>query len=55
MGARSTKINPPAGDPMQHFTSDGYALLHQGVAHETLALKSEAGQSVMHSEGPLPL
>lgn len=48
MGARCTKINPPAGDPMQHYTPDGYALLHQGVAHKTLDLKSDAGQSAMH-------
>ncbi len=48
MGARCTKINPPAGDPMQHYTPDGYALMHKGVAHKTLDLKSEAGQSAMH-------
>ncbi len=48
MGARCTKINPPAGDPMQHYTPDGYALLHQGVAHKTLDLKSEAGQTALH-------
>lgn len=48
MGARCTKINPPAGDPMQHYTPDGYALLHQGVAHKTLDLKSEAGQAALH-------
>lgn len=48
MGARCTKINPPAGDPMQHYTPDGYALLHQGVAHKTLDLKSEAGQATLH-------
>jgi len=44
MGARCTKINPPAGDPMQHYTPKGYALLHQGVRDKTLDLKSEAGQ-----------
>jgi crotonobetainyl-CoA:carnitine CoA-transferase CaiB-like acyl-CoA transferase len=48
MGARCTKINPPAGDPMQHYTPDGYALMHKGVAHKTLDLKSDAGQSAMH-------
>ena len=48
MGARCTKINPPAGDPMQHYTPDGYALMHQGVAHKTLDLKSEAGQAALH-------
>ena len=48
MGARCTKINPPAGDPMQHYTPDGYALMHQNVAHKTLDLKAEAGQASLH-------
>lgn len=48
MGARCTKVNPPAGDPMQHYTPDGYALLHQGVKHQTLDLKTEAGQAALH-------
>ena len=48
MGARCTKINPPAGDPMQHYTPDGYALMHKGVAHKTLDLKSDAGQNAIH-------
>ena len=25
LGARCTKVNPPAGDPMQHYTPAGYA------------------------------
>ena len=48
MGARCTKVNPPAGDPMQHYTPDGYALLHKGVAHRTLDLKTELGQKTLH-------
>jgi crotonobetainyl-CoA:carnitine CoA-transferase CaiB-like acyl-CoA transferase len=48
MGARCTKINPPAGDPMQHYTSEGYELLHKGVARKTLDLKTEAGQNALH-------
>lgn len=48
MGARCTKVNPPAGDPMQHYTPDGYALLHKGVKHQTLDLKTEAGQAALH-------
>lgn len=47
MGARCTKINPPAGDPMQHYTPQGYELLHQGVRVKTLDLKSEAGQAAL--------
>lgn len=48
MGARCTKVNPPAGDPMQHYTPTGYDLLHKGVAHKTLDLKTTAGQAALH-------
>ena len=48
MGARCTKVNPPAGDPMQHYTTSGYDLLHAGVKHKTLDLKTEAGQAALH-------
>jgi alpha-methylacyl-CoA racemase len=48
MGARCTKVNPPAGDPMQHYTPTGYDLLHKGVAHKTLDLKTAAGQAALH-------
>lgn len=48
MGASCTKINPPAGDPMFHFTPDGYALFHKGVKGQTLDLKTAAGQAAIH-------
>jgi crotonobetainyl-CoA:carnitine CoA-transferase CaiB-like acyl-CoA transferase len=48
MGARCTKVNPPAGDPMQHYTPTGYALLHQGVAQKALDLKTAKGQAALH-------
>lgn len=48
MGASCTKINPPAGDPLAHYTPDGYALFHQGVALDTLDLKTQAGQTALH-------
>lgn len=48
MGASCTKVNPPSGDPMQHYTSSGYDLLHKGVKHKTLDLKTEAGQAALH-------
>ncbi len=48
MGARCTKVNPPAGDPMQHYTPTGYDLLHKGVAHKTLDLKTAVGQAAVH-------
>jgi crotonobetainyl-CoA:carnitine CoA-transferase CaiB-like acyl-CoA transferase len=48
MGANCTKVNPPAGDPMQHYTPDGYARLHKGIQHRTLDLKTSAGQAALH-------
>ena len=48
MGAQCTKINPPAGDPMAHYTPDGYALLHKGVKNKTLDLKTPQGQAALH-------
>jgi crotonobetainyl-CoA:carnitine CoA-transferase CaiB-like acyl-CoA transferase len=48
MGARCTKVNPPAGDPMQHYTRDGYAQLHQGVKELSLDLKDAKGQAGLH-------
>jgi crotonobetainyl-CoA:carnitine CoA-transferase CaiB-like acyl-CoA transferase len=48
LGARCTKVNPPAGDPMQHYTPDGYAQLHAGVKEVALDLKDAKGQAALH-------
>lgn len=48
MGAHCTKINPPAGDPMQHYTPEGYAELHQNINERTLDLKQAQGQAALH-------
>jgi crotonobetainyl-CoA:carnitine CoA-transferase CaiB-like acyl-CoA transferase len=48
MGARCTKVNPPAGDPMRHYTPEGYAQLHEGVKEVTLDLKDAKGQAALH-------
>lgn len=48
MGAQCTKINPPSGDPMHHYTPDGYALLHKGMKNKTLDLKTSQGQAALH-------
>ena len=48
MGARCTKVNPPAGDPMQHYTPDGYDQLHAGIRQITLDLKTPQGQAALH-------
>jgi alpha-methylacyl-CoA racemase len=33
---------------MQHYTPEGYELLHKGVKHKTLDLKTAAGQAALH-------
>ena len=48
MGARCTKVTPPAGDPMLHYTPDGYAQLHAGVKEVMLDLKDPKGQAALH-------
>jgi crotonobetainyl-CoA:carnitine CoA-transferase CaiB-like acyl-CoA transferase len=48
MGARCTKINPPAGDAMKAYTPAGYEMLHAGVRELTLDLKTPAGQAALH-------
>ena len=48
MGARCTKINPPAGDAMKSYTPAGYDMLHAGVREVTLDLKTSAGQTALH-------
>jgi alpha-methylacyl-CoA racemase len=48
MGARCSKVNPPGGDPMQHYTPDGYAQMHDGVKEISLDLKAPEGQAQLH-------
>ena len=48
LGARCTKVNPPAGDPMQHYSPEGYAQLHTGVKEVVLDLKDAKGQAALH-------
>ena len=50
MGARCTKVNPPAGDPMQDYTPDGYKQLHKGVKEIALDLKDAKGQAALHKQ-----
>ncbi|MBN9407800.1 MAG: CoA transferase [Burkholderiales bacterium] len=44
MGASFTKLEPPSGDPMQHYSPTAYAALHTGVKVATADLKTDAGQ-----------
>ncbi len=44
LGARCTKVEPPAGDPMRSYCEAAYAHLQRGVRTVVLDLKSAAGQ-----------
>jgi alpha-methylacyl-CoA racemase len=48
LGARCTKIEGPAGDPMQQYSPAAYAQLHQGIKVLQADLKTAAGQKVLH-------
>jgi crotonobetainyl-CoA:carnitine CoA-transferase CaiB-like acyl-CoA transferase len=48
MGARCSKIEPPAGDPMRHYNADAYASMHAGVRVLQADLRAEAGQKLLH-------
>jgi len=50
MGARCVKLEPPAGDPMQHYSPAAYAQLHEGVTTITADLKTAAGQKALHRQ-----
>lgn len=47
MGARCTKIEPPAGDPMARYSPQAYADLHKGIKVQMLDLKTEAGRAAL--------
>lgn len=49
LGATCTKAEPPAGDPMQHYSPTAYAALHEGVKRVTVDLKSGQGQARLHA------
>ena len=50
MGARCTKLEPPAGDPMGRYNPRAYADLHEGVQVRQADLKTPAGQDLLHRE-----
>ena len=50
MGARCVKLEPPAGDPMQHYSPFAYAQLHEGVSVIQADLKTAAGQQALHRQ-----
>ena len=50
MGAHCTKVNPPGGDPMRHYSAEGYEHLHQGIREMVLDLKDVRGQTALHRQ-----
>lgn len=50
MGARCIKLDPPAGDPMRHYSPAAYGALHEGVKTITADLKSDKGQQTLHRQ-----
>ncbi len=50
MGATCIKLEPPAGDPMRHYSPPAYADLHEGVKVITADLKSDKGQQALHRQ-----
>jgi alpha-methylacyl-CoA racemase len=43
LGANCTKLESPAGDPMQQYSKDAYAQMHQGIKVVKADLKTEHG------------
>ncbi len=50
MGARCVKLEPPIGDPMQHFSAVAYDQLQSGIKVIKADLKTAAGQKTLHRE-----
>ncbi len=49
MGARCTKLEGPAGDPMGHYKPQAYSEMHAGIKLVKADLKTEAGQKKLHA------
>ena len=50
MGAHCTKLESPAGDPMQIYSPVAYGAMHQGVRIVQADLKTASGQKALHRE-----
>jgi alpha-methylacyl-CoA racemase len=48
LGASCTKLESPAGDPMQHYSTEAYAQMHAGVKIVKADLKTEEGLARLH-------
>jgi alpha-methylacyl-CoA racemase len=48
MGARCTKVEPPAGDPMAWYSATAYQTMHTGVPTRRWDLKTPSAQAKLH-------
>jgi len=48
MGARCTKVEPPAGDPMAQYSETAYQAMHTGVPTRRWDLKTPTGQARLY-------
>jgi alpha-methylacyl-CoA racemase len=48
LGASCAKLESPAGDPMQQYSPQAYAQMHQGIKVVKADLKTERGTSRLH-------
>jgi alpha-methylacyl-CoA racemase len=48
MGASCTKVEPPSGDAMVHYSTQAYEALHAGIKQRTLNLKTEKDLTKLH-------
>jgi crotonobetainyl-CoA:carnitine CoA-transferase CaiB-like acyl-CoA transferase len=47
LGASVVKVEPPAGDPFEHFCPAWYRALHAGMEAHRIDLKTDAGRAAM--------
>jgi alpha-methylacyl-CoA racemase len=48
LGANCTKLESPAGDPMQAYSTEAYAQMHEGIKVVKADLKTEHGLARLH-------
>ena len=48
LGASCTKLESPAGDPMNAYSKQAYAQMHEGIKIVTADLKTERGMARLH-------
>jgi alpha-methylacyl-CoA racemase len=48
LGASCTKLESPAGDPMQAYSTKAYAQMHEGIKTVKADLKTESGLARLH-------